>query len=47
MAAYALALVLLGAAYASLVFVGQGLALACAIAALAATVVATLLVIFR
>ena len=47
MVAYAVVLVLLGGTYASLVFVGPGLALAFALAALAAMLVALVLVIFK
>ena len=47
MVAYTVVLVLLGASYASLVYVNSGVALAFALAALAAMLVALALVIFR
>lgn len=47
MVAYAVVLVLLGAAYASLVYVGPGIALAFALGALIAMLLALALVIFK
>ena len=47
MAAYAAALLLVGASYAALVFVGRGLALAFALAALVAVVAAVILTVRR
>ncbi|CAN5653713.1 hypothetical protein BH24ACT22_BH24ACT22_18130 [soil metagenome] len=47
MAAYAVVLALLGATYASLVYIGPGIALAFALGALAAMLLALVLVIFK
>lgn len=47
MAAYGIVLLLLGATYAALVFVGPGLALPIALVALAAMIVTLLLVILK